>query len=262
MRRTTRLAALLLVLPLLLACLAIPAGASFESEYKCYRGEWAGGGLSPIRMKLEEDTLTFHYSPVFYLDREYWDYTLTEEDADEVINTCVAGFRGWEGVYEIRGRELTVVVEVEARRTDKKLQANVMVLYDDYYRASMVPGSVLWRPWSPFLRMYLYTFDPRRTDLERVALHEFGHVLGLFDAYRYGAYMSFLGIDLSGWIGRLLPEAPPDRAPEDSVMRSGRNVTPTEIEMLLWAWKNNRLQLYTKSVLTWLGAQVSPAFSN
>jgi hypothetical protein len=44
-------------------------------------------------------------------------------------------------------------------------------------------------------------------------------------------------------------------------MRSRWEVTTTEIEMLLWAWKDGRLQLYTDSVLTWLGAEVSPAFS-
>jgi hypothetical protein len=89
-------------------------------------------------------------------------------------------------------------------------------------------------------------------------------VLGLFDAYGYDKIFSYLpGMDLS-WLGdRLFPEAPLDRAPYNSIMRnSGWDsvVTPTEIEMLLWACRNSRLQLYTKSIATWLGAEVSQAF--
>ena len=259
MRKTIRIAALLLALPLLLACLALPAGASFESDYKGYTGEWAGGGRSPIKMKLEGDTLTFDYSPVFYFDAGFG---LTESDQAEIIVDCVAGFKNWEGIYEIGGRALTVVVDVHPTATGSKSGSSVSILPDNAL-GSMVPGCLLWRPTSSLLTMYLRSNYPRTTYFERSAMHEFGHVLGLFDAYGYGAQHWRLGFIDFSWLGEwLLPEAPLDRAPNYTVMRSGWQITPTEIEMLLWAWKNNRLQLYTKSALTWLGAQVSPAFSD
>ena len=261
MRKTMRFTALLPVLALLLACLTLPAGASFESEYKSYRGEWAGGGLSPIKMKLEEDTLTLDYSPVFYFDQGFG---LTEPEKESIIDDCVAGFMEWEGIYTIGGRELTVVVDVHPSESGSRLCSSVRILPNSGFSSGgMVPGCVIWRPASPFLAINLRTQNPQYRNFEYLAAHEFGHVLGLFDAYGYDDYSyTFLGRDLSGLFGRLLPEAPLDRAPYRSIMRSGWAVTATEIEMLLWAWKNNRLQLYTKSVLTWLGAQVSPAFSN
>ncbi|MCL1952577.1 MAG: hypothetical protein FWF60_07090 [Oscillospiraceae bacterium] len=251
-------AALLLALALLLACLTVPAGASFESEYKSYKGEWAGGGRSPIKMKLEGDTLTFDYSPVFYFSKKFG---LAEEDKARIIAECVAGFRRWAGVYEINGRELTVVVDVHPSEAGSLLASNVRVIPDNsLIPNAMVPGCLLWWPSSPFLAMYRPMDDPRRRNFESTAMHEFGHVLGLFDAYGYRSH--FYGVPfLADLADRLLPEAPPDRAPRDSVMYSGRDIRPKEIEMLLWAWKHRRLQLYTKSVLTWLGAEVSPAFS-
>jgi len=253
-----RFLAAVLAAALLTFLCAIPAGASFESEYKSYRGEWAGGGRSPIKMKLVEDTITFVYSPVFYFDSGFH---LTEQGKAAIIDECLAGFRQWEGIYEIGGRELTVVVDVHPATSASKLGSNVRILPLNPILTSMVWGTSFWKPSSPFLRMELRNSSPQY--LTRVAMHEFGHILGLSDAYGYGQHfrrvIPFLDL---GWLGDwLLPEAPPDRAPEDGVMRGGWDITPTDIEMLLWAWKNNRFQLYVKSISTWVGGQVSPVFS-
>ena len=264
-RKITRLAAALLAMAIALAS-ALPASAemqgTFEAAYKNYDGEWAGGGLSPIKMKLEGDTLTFDYSPVFYFDRSFG---LTGEDKARIIAECVVGFQRWAGVYEIDGRELTVVVDVHPEETGWMLASNVRIVPDKPVDlGAMVPGCLLWRPGSPFLTMYRPMDGPRRRNFESTAVHEFGHVLGLFDAYGYRAHFSgsFLGIDVGALADRLLPAAPLDRAPRDSVMRNGREIRAKEIEMLLWAWKDGRLQLYTDSVLTYLGAEVSPAFAD
>ena len=267
MRKMTRFAALLLTLALL-ACLAVPAAAAdsappmdktFEAAFKSWKGEWAGGGCSPVKMKLEGDTLTFDYSPVFFFDKSFG---LTEAGKARIVEECVWGFQGWEGVYPLYGREITVKVDVHPTTTEKKLSSSVRVIPRKNIGSSWVPGCVLWRRNSPLLTMYLRVSNPDYAGFEHSAMHEFGHVLGLFDAYGYGAQLgTILGIDLHPLGDRLLPEAPLDRAPEDALMRSRWEIYPTDIAMLLYAWKNNRLQLYTKSVLTWLGAQVSPAFS-
>jgi len=233
---------------------------TFEAAFGKPGGGWVGGGASPIKMKLERDTLTFVYSPKFYVTRKYKDNTLSDGEVAEIIENCVAGFKGWEGTYEVYGQALTVAVEVHPGTAAMKLFAGVKVVpYDG--TASRVLGCIVWRPWSPLLQMSIRSGSGYVSS--HTAKHEFGHVLGLFDAYGYGMQVrgqKFLGIDLRALVESWLPEAPADRATRNSIMRSRQEVTPTEIEMLLWAWKSSRLQLYTESILTWLGAQVSPAF--
>ena len=125
----------------------------------------------------------------------------------------------------------------------------------------MVPDTITWRPDRSSMRMFLRSDYPQYAHYD--AMHEFGHVLGLFDAYGYGSHTwrwRFLGLDLS-WLGDwLLPEAPPDRAPYYCIMRGGWRVTDKEAAMLLWAWNRGRLQLFTESKLLWIGAEVSQAF--
>jgi len=80
--------------------------------------------------------------------------------------------------------------------------------------------------------------------------HEFGHVLGLFDAYGYKEHFGSAG----EW---LLPEADIDglHVTESSVMLCAYQEsirdrdqpfirTSTDWEMVLWAWQENRLQNY------------------
>lgn len=70
-----------------------------------------------------------------------------------------------------------------------------------------------------------------------VNAHEFGHVLGLFDAYGYI------------WT----PEAPIAKATEHGIMRSDYDYLPevsdTDIEMMLYAWFTNSLQGYVDGIL-------------
>jgi len=75
--------------------------------------------------------------------------------------------------------------------------------------------------------------DPNAQDrLANLAAHEFGHVLGIFDAYGYP----------------LTREARPERADAYGVMRSALgyelNINDTEIKMMLYAFSRNRLQTY------------------
>jgi len=243
----------------------LTAGGNFEDAFKNWDGEWTDSGLSPIKMRLQGDTLTFDYSPVFYFADAFAEGPLTEAEIADIMEQCVAGFKRWEGVYQVYGRELTLEIDVHPGRANSLLRANVMVIPKTIFgtEGGMVPGAFLWRPYSPVLTMFLAVDYPQYTDFAGLAGHEFGHVLGLFDAYGYGGAFSYLaGVDLS-WLGDwLLPAAPLERASYDSIMRGGGRdyVSPADASMLLWGWKNNRLQLYTDSKLTWLGAEVSQAF--
>lgn len=232
---------------------------TFEAAFKSWSGEWAGGGWSPIKVKLVGDTLTLDYSPKIFVCPEFG---LSAAEIDDVAAQCVDGFKLWEVTRQVYGKTLTIKVDVHPTQTTYKMLGNVKVLPKSKL-ASMVPGCILWRPKSTILAMYVRSADPVNGWIEDTTMHEFGHVLGLFDAYGYGPHfrgMNFLGLDLSDFFGKLLPEAPLERAPRGCIMRSGSRVTETEAEMLLWAWKSGHLQLFTESVLTKLGAQESMAF--
>jgi len=226
---------------------------TFESEYKTWKGEWAGRGA--LKMRLEGNTMTFEYRPVFYFDESYgWDGAKKQS----VMADCVEAYRRWEGAYEIRGRVLTLVLNVHPEITDNKRAANVRFLPDKGSRSTMVPRCLVWRP-DRCCNVYYRARDMYRLD-SYVAQHELGHVLGIFDAYGYGGHFKgkrVLGVSLEKLANRLLPAAPFELTPRESIMRSGGPVTPLEAEMILLAWSRGRLQLYTKSVLTLLGAKVA-----
>jgi hypothetical protein len=226
---------------------------TFESEYKTWEGEWVGRGA--LKMRLEGNTMTFRYRPAFYFDESYgWD----GEKKRSMVAGCVAAYKRWEGVYDIRGRALTIVLNVRPEITEKKRASNVRFLPDKGSRTTMVPRSLIWRR-GRCCNVYYRAHDMYRLD-SYVAQHELGHVLGIFDAYGYGGHFKgkrLPGLSLEKLADRLLPAAPYELTPRESIMRSGGPVTPLEAEMILLAWSRGRLQLYTKSALTLLGAQVA-----
>ena len=71
------------------------------------------------------------------------------------------------------------------------------------------------------------------TRYKDTAAHEFGHVLGLGDAY-----------DVS-W--HSAANATTGEVPQNDMMRSNGTVTPNDIEMLLYAWQLNTWQEYVDS---------------
>jgi len=226
---------------------------TFESEYKTWKGEWAGKGA--LKMRLDGNTMTFEYRPVFYFDESYgWD----DAKKQSVVDGCAEAYRRWEGTYDINGRALTLVLNVYPEITQNKRAANVRFLPDKGSRTTMVLRSLIWRP-NRCCNVTYRAHDMYRLD-SYVAQHELGHVLGIFDAYGYGGHFKgkhVLGVSLEKLANKLLPEAPFELTPRESIMRSGGPVTPLEAEMILLAWSRGRLQLYTKSMLTLLGAKVA-----
>jgi hypothetical protein len=89
-----------------------------------------------------------------------------------------------------------------------------------------------------------YNDDPDYTynQYGGVAAHEFGHILGIGDAYGYppGATPELM----AKYDNR--PEAPlsPLEVPSGDIMRSNRFVTANDIEMVWEAWKTNKWQYF------------------
>jgi len=350
---TKHFAALALLLALLLACLAIPAGAMQkppagyvpeEPFFKAVPAEeqaveaapaagptiedmfsgCKGGPLGNLKLKLEGDTAIFTYSPVFYVQRawsstidtyeggvpeelleeierdledgvitweEAWvrhqalwaqypvtwiseivNYTLSDEEVQSVIDACVAGIKRWEGDYEVRGRTLTLVINVDAKLADEEPGSNFRIVSgDDLYNTAGDANftAIVWRP-NFITKIGIYPDDPRDDwYCERVSAHEFGHAMGLNDAYGYTDHN-----DPSTWFGRLgnvvwgfiQPEAPPENAPRDAIMRGswlGAVIYDRDAEMVLWAWKHGKFQLYAKSIarVLFFWFEYSPVFT-
>jgi len=232
-------------------------------------GGYTGGRCGNLSLKLKGDTAVFDYKPVYYVKRDFPGHDpLTDKDAAKIVDWCVAGVKQWEGKYKIRGHTLTLTVNVDAKLTADKLKANVFVIPRDrlgFVRSQVIFPALVWRPKVPTYTL-LCPEDPRNEQyMTRVSAHEFGHALGLNDAYGYGNYFRpevFFSKIVNPVLGWIQPEAPEDRAPRDAIMRSNRTIYDRDVEMVLWAWKHGKMQLYTESILMYLYFfEVSPAFS-
>jgi hypothetical protein len=126
----------------------------------------------------------------------------------------------------------------------------------------MVPESLIWK-YDKTLAIAV-PYKTTITNLQNLMAHEFGHVLGLFDAYSYSGHISrFLSnfissqtvIDITSTIvGDIIinPSANSERAGANDMMRNNNTVSPINITMVLWAWLRNKLQVYHPSILSTL----------
>jgi len=273
MKKTcARFAAILLVIALSACLLALPAGAAGEQTIEAMFKGKTGGGRSNLSLQLEGDTATFSYSPLFFVERNFPGYDpLTDGDVASIVDMCVAGFKQWEGEYQVRGRTLTLVVNVDAAMAASKSKATVIVEPDGGSAAGTASFTgFFWRP-NRTTVITLYPYNPHSEWFYAgTPAHEFGHAIGLNDAYSYGVFEYFGGF--FGFIVNLLadfaqPEAPEYRAPWDAIMRGswrGAAIYDRDVEMVLWAWKHGKFQLYTESILMYLFPwfELSPVFFN
>ena len=272
-KKLTRFAATLLAIALLACPLALSAGAAGEQTIEAMFSGCTGGGRSNLSLKLEGDAATFSYTPLFYVERDFPGYApLTDGDVESIVAMCVASFKKWEGEYQVRGRTLTLAVNVEAAMAETQKSATVLVVpsNDDGRAGTASFTGLFWRP-NRTTVITMYPHDPRSEWFYAgTPAHEFGHAMGLNDAYSYGVFEYFGGF--FGFVINLLadfaqPEAPEYRAPWDAIMRGswrGAAIYDRDVEMVLWAWKHGKFQLYTESVLMYLFPwhELSPAFFN
>jgi len=231
-------------------------------------------GNSTISVSVSGDRITITYNPKVHIRKEYYvkiecvyrksretqpvdvrlsvDLHHSDPEYQAVLQKIDEGFKLWGGSYQIYTINATVNVFVNFTHASSRLDANLEIRNDhEYY--SMVPTTAAWqRTTTPIMKLNLgdggyWNNGIPTVRVTRIAAHEFGHVLGVFDAYRY------------------LPWNPTaactTKAPTNGIMRSDLAnvpaITSTEILMMLYAFSRNTLQTYEHTLF---GGEVSNAF--
>lgn len=160
----------------------------------------------------------------------------------------IKGFEKWTGEYNLESQKVSVKVLVE--RTKKNAINIELKKYGDRNGVRYKPlgWSVEYIPTKMVL--YAHYSETLSRDWKQVmndAAHEFGHVLGLGDAYGKDDG-SFLQTRI---IGLILPEYrdlnrkdAPSEVPENDIMRAQTTVTDYDINLMWRAWRDNEYQAF------------------
>jgi hypothetical protein len=236
--------------------LGLSVNSTIEDEF--WSGAKGGGNTT---VTISGNDMVIDYYPKFYVREEYmesvqsgnlWIPIKNYKPASKAgyvgeVSLAVAGFEAWGkgGPYNIQGVNVNVSMNVHSTKANSASEADVVITTDNTMRP-IVP-SVFFPGWNTentqtiYLNYGLPGYSANTIKIN-TATHEFGHVLGLFDAYGYGQHMGGLGEAL------VTSAARPNRAPSDGVMRETDYydpiITATEIGMILQAWSRNKLQLY------------------
>ena len=219
-------------------------------------------------------------------------------DWDDYVDKVLTGLKGWESLVntvfpiKIHGRIPTVTLHLIDKNGNEYLgTANLadfcaswndcnLKIHRDYPMTSMAMKSVIWSRnaqvkidmgdtftsgANPTKGIYyskstgIYTSTPNLAHLGNVAKHEFGHVMGLWDAYSYDSHWSWfpiIGEPFGDWLVR---DATSVTKTRDTVMYNNTNVSALEIEMILWAWQRDKLQTYCGGALGEVTGEITQA---
>jgi len=165
---------------------------------------------------------------------------------NKILESIRKGVEMWKGSHKIYRVSATVSVDFRPTKASSAMMADIVVTTNAEF-FSTVPGTFIWNRYlTPTMNLNLgaggyWDSNGDPTDaVAYIAAHEFGHVLGIFDTYRYPANM--------------VPARPSRSANDgimgDSIFLNGPTIRDTEIKMMLYAWDRNKLQAYEP---TWYG---------
>ena len=218
-------------------------------------------GNDTIKVHQKGKTITVTYRPKVFVRMQFYDeycYMMIDSPASRsVYDTNVAaiteGFKMWNGTYEnVQGSTVEFNVNVYPTQVSAASYANLIVTtnINAVSQVSSTWGNmILGSLGNSTPQMYLnfgggyYSNSKYPYNKKYTAAHEFGHVLGLFDAYSYKGHLGCLG-------ELVFPEARQSRVPNNGIMRdpswpqSPPVIRGKDIEMVLYAWHENKIQFY------------------
>ena len=222
--------------------MGLKLNATIEEEFEWWNRSRGG---DTVRMTITGNHMHIAYTPKFYFGK--FADCMTEKEKEAVVKEFEKGFKEWAGSYTIYGLNVTVEVNVISKIVTEKSDSNIRFEETQLLR-SMVPGAMTWSPTNALV-MYIREGTPQNIS-HKLPMHEFGHVLGLGDAY-------------GNW--GINAKAAPDITVSNDVMYSDWGladwiVTDLNIEMILWAWNRNVLQAYGDGLATLANGEISQAF--
>ena len=201
---------------------------------------------------------------VFFLLPDYYETEFSKEKINLWKSNILAGFQCWQGEYKVFGNQpLKVIVSVEevdspvdaviVSTIQDKLQRKLSYLdkekrkkWMNRYLGMRRDFASIGKKWSATSRKVIFFRDSSiksPSTITNIAKHEFGHCLGLGDMYRDPA---------SGFLGIRKPDYKEIRSfymqdyQYNLVMCNNGTVSDNDIEMVLLAFSENRMQHYQK----------------
>ncbi len=203
---------------------------------------------------------------VFFLLPDYYETEFSIEKLNLWKSNILIGFQCWQGEYKVFGNQpIKVIVSVEEVNSpvdavivstiQDKLQRKLSYLdkekrkkWMNRYLGMRRDFASIGKKWSVTSRKVIFFRDSSIKspgNITNIAKHEFGHCLGLGDMYRDPA---------SGFLGIRKPDYKELRSfymqdyQYNLVMCNNGAVSDNDIEMVILAFSENRMQHYQKSM--------------
>ena len=239
---------------------------------------WSGKkGNDLISVTLEGNTITIDYFPKIYICEEklmtnlqydgqeftdFYEFNLSEAQYKAYEQRIVAGIKQWaKESVNIQGVDAKVIVNVTPTRTQYRHDADIVYVTAKEI-GNITPAALIWSTnISPTI--YLEGIGIKdeywngKDMVANITSHEFGHVLGIWDAYGYGNHFAPLEFPFPAAPSSIMIQqdkhhsktAGIDQITTDSVMYSDWGIDfkyePLLYEMMLYAWKQDQLQVFT-----------------
>ncbi len=188
-----------------------------------------------------EETKTYAEAAIEGIE-ENW---TTEFFGNGMIDPLTGEYVDYDFIAGLNGQIITkVVLKGSEEDTNDEQKYFKIDIKSEYGR------SYSWRyvPWSMTQERGVVLFSSTENSYKQTIAHEFGHILGLGDAYggvaSPGMNLGDLTIKYMDWNEEITPTC---------IMRNNAKVSSNDIEMVMYVYMENKIQNYKNAVSEWNG---------